>query len=322
MSSISVISTVYNGKRYLEDYFLSIHNQTFTDYELILIDDGSIDGSGEICDDHAKKDSRIKVVHQNNQGLAAARNTAVKLTNSEWITFVDCDDVVHPRYLEILYEGIIRYNVSISGVGVFETKEIPLVYKDDIDDVWGKYLITENFLMEDICGGYFGQIAAAKLIHKDLLIKSPFTNGRVFEDNAVVKKWVYNAGTIAYCDECLYFYRINNTGLSKGDFNARKVEDVLWARDEIINFYKQKGLKKAYSQAEQNYILFAINLYFKLRKIDKENAEKLKKRTIARYRRDKEFIDFSKENKLFIFELEHPKLMWLYWMLNRIIKRK
>ncbi len=319
MPEISVISTVYNGEKYLDDYFLSMANQTFDDYELIIINDGSTDESGRICEEYTKKDSRIKLFHQNNQGLAAARNNAVGYASADWIAFVDCDDMIHPKYLEILYEGVKQQNVLISGASVLEFANTSCIKTKDVDPVWKKYDVSESFLMGDLCSSAFGQIACAKLINKKLLINNLFTNGRIFEDNAVVKKWIYYAGSIVFTESYLYYYRINNSGLSKSTLNAKKVEDVLWSRDEIIDFYKQKGLRNAYIEAERSYILFAASLYHKLRKVDRRNAYKLKKKTLKRYNEDKSFVVFSKKNKLFVFEMKYPKLMWLYWKIKGIM---
>ncbi len=319
MPTLSIISTVYNGAQYLEDYFFSIASQTLTDYELILIDDGSTDESGLICDKHANTDSRIHVVHQENQGLAEARNIALNLVSTEWITFVDCDDTIHPCYLEILYRGIKENNVMLSGVGVLKTESIPRKSTYEVFADWKKYVVDEAFLLDKLAGDSFGQIACAKLINVQFLQKYPFTKGRVFEDNAVVKKWLYEAGTIAYDNNKLYFYRMNIEGLSAGSFNNKKVEDVLWSRDEIIDFYKEKGLHEAYIQAEINYILFAINLYFKLKKTDEKNAKILKKRILDRYKTDRAFVNFSRENKRFVNELKHPRLMWIYWRIKAIM---
>ncbi len=319
MPQISVISTVYNGTQYLEDYFLSLASQSFTDYELILIDDGSTDGSGDICDRFAKKDSRVRVFHQNNQGLGAARNIAVGYACTDWITFVDCDDVIHPDYLKTLYKGVKEYGALLCGVGVFESENISFDNETDVSLTLRRYVVDEDFIMSDLCSGFFGQIGCAKLIYKDILINNPFTKGRLFEDNAVVKKWICDAENVVYIDRKLYCYRINNLGLSKGELTIEKVQDILWARDEIINYYKHRGFNKAYCQAEQRYIMSSIDLYFKLHKINRSNSRTLKKQIVERYNEDKSFINFSKENKLFVFEMKHPVLMWLYWKLKSMM---
>lgn len=318
MPQVSIIVPVYNSEKYLRDCLDSILNQTFSDYELILVDDGSTDCSGNICDEYSKTDNRICVYHQKNRGQAAARNFAVTVSNAEWLAFVDSDDVIHPQYLERLMKCI------DSGAGVCcclmkEEEKISAFSELEQRIKYSKHTVDEVFMMGEVASGIAGFVVWAKILKKSIIENHPFTEGRVFEDNAVVKKWLYTAREITILEEPLYHYRINYSGTSKGSFDAKKVEDVLWSRDEIIDFYKEKGLHKAYEQAEIDYILFAINLYFKLRKTDEENAERLKKIILERYKKDKTFIDFSKENQLFVFELKYPKLMWLYWKIKAIM---
>ena len=119
MPKISVIVPVNNVEKYLHECIYSILAQTFTDFELILINDGSLDNSGAICDEYANKDKRITVIHQENQGQAAARNTAIAIAKGEWIHFVDSDDLIHPQMLELLY-GAVDESTQISMCGVYQ----------------------------------------------------------------------------------------------------------------------------------------------------------------------------------------------------------
>ena len=100
MPKISIIIPVYNSENYLIDCLESVRNQVFNDFEVILVDDGSKDGSSEICDDYCKKDPRFRVIHKQNGGVASARNTGLSVANGEWIAFVDSDDQVLPGYLD------------------------------------------------------------------------------------------------------------------------------------------------------------------------------------------------------------------------------
>ena len=115
MPQISVIVPVYKVEPYLRRCVDSILAQTFTDFELILVDDGSPDNSGAICDEYAQKDARVHVIHQENGGLSAARNAGIDWvfahSDSQWLTFVDSDDWVHPEYLERLYHAVLEHNV-------------------------------------------------------------------------------------------------------------------------------------------------------------------------------------------------------------------
>lgn len=105
---VSVIVPVYNVKPYLNEALDSVINQTYRNQEIILIDDGSTDGSGEICDEYATRDNRIKVIHQTNQGLSAARNAGLDIMHGSVISFLDSDDAFHPQMIEIMLHEMIQ----------------------------------------------------------------------------------------------------------------------------------------------------------------------------------------------------------------------
>lgn len=115
---VSVIVPVYNVKDYLEACIESIVNQSFDDFELILIDDGSSDGSSDICDIEASKDKRIRVIHKENEGVSVARNTGIECAGCEWITFIDSDDTVEKDYLKILYQKAQRVECDLITSGI------------------------------------------------------------------------------------------------------------------------------------------------------------------------------------------------------------
>ena len=125
MPEISVIVPVYKVEKYIHRCIDSILNQTFRDFELIMVDDGSPDNCGAICDEYAAKDNRVVVIHQENGGLSAARNAGIDWaftnSNSEWLNFIDSDDWVHPEYLQKLYDAAKCNNVSVSVCGFERT---------------------------------------------------------------------------------------------------------------------------------------------------------------------------------------------------------
>lgn len=120
---ISVIVPVYNVEKYLSRCIDSILSQTFTDFELLLVDDGSTDKSGEICDEYAKTDARIKVFHTENRGVSAARNLGIKEASADWISFVDSDDWVEDKYLSDLYGEGFSHDECIVCQSVFMENE-------------------------------------------------------------------------------------------------------------------------------------------------------------------------------------------------------
>ena len=129
---ISIIVPVYNVGHYLARCIDSIIHQTFEDFEVLLIDDGSTDKSGNICDEYALKDQRIKVIHKVNGGVSTARNAGLKNASGEYISFVDADDSIHPRFLELLYQTITSYNADIAFCD-YKTRNNTIISDDDSD---------------------------------------------------------------------------------------------------------------------------------------------------------------------------------------------
>lgn len=125
MPEISIIVPVYQAEAYLTDCIDSILNQTFQDFEVLLVDDGSPDHCGEICEDYARKDGRIRVIHQTNQGQAAARNHAMAIARGRWLCFVDSDDAVHPQMVELLYRQVKEGNAAVSMCAMLESAALP-----------------------------------------------------------------------------------------------------------------------------------------------------------------------------------------------------
>ncbi len=120
---ISIIIPVYNVERYLRECIDSIIAQTYKNLEIILVDDGSSDKSGEICDEYSKKDSRIKVIHKKNGGLSDARNVALDITKGDYIGFIDSDDYIEKDMFQILYNLAEEYNAEISSISFYKMLE-------------------------------------------------------------------------------------------------------------------------------------------------------------------------------------------------------
>lgn len=260
MPEISVIVPVYNCEKYLHRCIESILKQTFKDFELILIDDGSKDGSGAICDEYAKTDKRIKVIHKTNAGQAAARNDGVNTSAAEWIHFTDADDAENPYILEFLYKAAKENNVKISVCDCIENEQMPTnfferpAYSCEIinadDESLSKLSGNENKCYWVIWG---------KLIKKEIISKIPFTQGRFYEDNEVCCKWLCEARKIAICSAKMYFYYINAEGTTKSDFNYKQL-DYLWALEQQIKFFRKKKYKITKEKICRMYFSAAINL--------------------------------------------------------------
>ena len=234
MPEVSVIVPVYKVEPYLHQCVDSILNQTFTDFELILVDDGSPDNCGVICDEYAKRDNRVHVIHQKNGGPAAARNSGidwvVSNSDSEWISFVDSDDWVHPNYLAYLYRAAKENNVKVSVC------DFQLVKKR----VEAFDLVDYHCSIDSWEGHIFNVYVFNKLYSKELFNVFRFPAGKSFEDEFLTYKLVSQYPNIAHvsCILCYYFY--NNEGVSKKPFSLKNM-DAVEAFSERVEYYRERG---------------------------------------------------------------------------------
>lgn len=241
---ISVVLPIYNVENYIEKCIESILNQTYSNIEIILVDDGSPDSCPEMCDEYAKKDKRVRVVHKENGGLSDARNAGIKVASGEYITFVDSDDYVDRDYIEFLYNTIEKENADIaigahrvlydSGKiiekathenSILEPKEVleRILYDDGIDlSAWGK--LYKMSLFEDI----------------------KFPKGRLFEDSATTYMLIDKAKKIAINSESKYNYIIRKDSISNAKFSPKKM-DLITSTKEMTEYVKNKypDLEKA-----------------------------------------------------------------------------
>lgn len=269
---ISVIIPVYKCEEYLENCVNSIHGQTFSDFEIILVDDGSPDNSGKICDDLAEKYDNITVLHQENQGQAAARNNGVKIARGEWLHFVDCDDSLHPQMLESLYNAVSEDNVKLAMCSAVQDERLT----DDFNCLKNVKFKTSQMTEDNIfnlCKNekYYYWVVWGKLIHKSIYEKFPLTEGRIYEDNAIVCKWLHEAKKVALTNAPLYFYYINTSGTTKKAFTEKQL-DVLWAFREQIEFFHSLGYQKMTEHLATYYFEISANMYHRAKT---ENAKEL-----------------------------------------------
>lgn len=323
MPKISIIIPVYNTEQYLRRCVDSVLAQTFTDFECILIDDGSPDNCPAICDEYAEKDCRIRVIHQENQGQAAARNHAVRRAQSEWICFIDSDDIIHPQMLERLYDAAIESRANLSMCSAAEADDIP----DNFFKTFEKLHYTSITLDEQQLlaiydqGIHRGWVVWAKLIRKNIVQNNIFTEGKIYEDNAVVCRWLIEAGMVSDITDRLYFYRINQQGTTKSPFQLKKL-DSLWALCEMINFFDILGYKKLKTRFCSMYMESSIGYYWSvLNELGlREVAENIKRQMHQMMRKNCQYIRLTRSRRLAVYEIFYPKVMRLYWLYQASIQ--
>ena len=327
MIDISVIIPVYNVEKYLRRCIDSILNQSFTNYELILIDDGSRDSSGDICDEYSKKYKQIKVFHQENKGQAAARNKGILNALGEWIVFVDADDMIQCQMLEYLYRAVTSTHTLIASCKAIEGEICPEDFNLEQKYECTVVCADEKRLLQwcsnsniDIADKYIYWIVWGKLIHKSLLEKFPFKEGRIYEDNAIVFRWLFEAGKIACCDNIMYFYFMNKNGTTKGSYSIRKL-DWLWALEEQFRFYKKINYYKMVDAIGIRFMREAVCEYDNIEKYlkDKKSLKKIRGKLLRFWFRERKRISISREEILDIFTHIYPRQMQLLWHIKKKI---
>ncbi|MBO5272135.1 MAG: glycosyltransferase [Muribaculaceae bacterium] len=235
---ISVIVPVSDVGGYVETCVDSILNQSYKNIELILVDDGSVDGSGAICDNYANKYDHIKVLHQDNVGPGAARNAGIEIMTGEYVTFVDADDVIHREYLSSLYKLLEIEKADVSTVSFvrFDDNDVlptiaprsPLkLFETGVDAV-------ESMLYQQ---GFIDNSPCAKLYASRLFDTCRFNEGILYEDLATIPRVICGAKKVATTTTPMYFYRRRNTSIT-GTFTLKRC-DVLDVVDELEAYMKQ-----------------------------------------------------------------------------------
>ena len=317
-SIISVIVPVYNTEKYLRRCLDSILAQTFTDYELILVDDGSTDGSGVICDRYEARDDRIHVIHQSNEGVAAARNAGLDwvFANSEskWLGFVDSDDWVHPRFLELLLGAAESENTLISAcefrsvASCAEPEKLP------------EHIITSIETPETILTHGEMKIYSYlwdKLYWKDLWREIRFPLGRTWEDIAIGYKLLFSVQTVSKLHAPLYYYYMNAEGITRSPWSPAKLDQLL-AMESMLSdpVVKARGsfylVLKRYELAVLSSYIDEIRAAEGIGKGEKRRylapIEKKLRRRLRAYRGE-----LDNTTRKWMWRNAHPTLSWSYW---------
>ena len=200
---VSIIVPVYKVEKYLRTCINSVLHQSYTSWELILVDDGSPDDSGEICDEYANRDARIKVIHKSNAGVAAARNSAVGMAVGEYISFLDGDDYLHPDYIRNMVHLMCLYDADIVQCGYVRGKETAF------PAFCGKETVKCYTMHDVFTQGIAKIIVWGKLYRKGILKEIRIPEGHFFEDDLVTWRWYYAADKTVVTSRPYYYYTCN-----------------------------------------------------------------------------------------------------------------
>lgn len=261
---ISVLMPVYNVEKYLRQCLDSILAQSYSDYEVVLVNDGSTDQSGAICDAYAAQHDCIRVIHQKNAGVAQARNTLLAAARGEYITFVDSDDAIEPTYLEVLMRDLQETgaDISICTWSEFSDEgvrtELTWDGKEQGFQLWTtQQAVTRLFYQKTIDNNPWG-----KLYTRAVLQDVVFPAGKVYEDLAVIYQIFLKAKRICYRPEALYLYRCNTRGISQSVFSPRRM-DLIDVAERVYSDVEKRF--PDYLQAARARVLRAfIHVYLQI----------------------------------------------------------
>lgn len=240
MDQISIVVPVYNVENCLSYCVESLRQQTYKNIEIILVDDGSTDSSGEICDQYAREDDRIKVLHIENGGLSNARNTGVKESSTDWIVFIDSDDYYDHRAIEYLVELRDKYRVDLVATPVIEVRDYE--NSDFLGDFREKYsgkLDRRIALEQMFYGNYVGTHSGGKLYKKEILLRFPYPNGMLYEDLALAYEHIASCENIAVSVLNLYKYYRRPGSIVNSKYS-----------DRLLDFYKAMEWNRSYVERD------------------------------------------------------------------------
>lgn len=238
MAKISIIIPVYQVEKYLPACLDSVVKQNFQDWEAICVDDGSPDNCGKILAEYAKKDRRIKVITQKNQGVSAARNNALVATTGEYICFLDSDDELHPDFLTKMYDIASTTSSDIVSCDFTKTS-FDLSDKSSHSNPQIYASVFDCFLR---CSPKIISAVWAKLYKKDILNNIRFPSQEIGEDLVFLYQALYQAKQGAYLPEKLYFYRRRENSATLGSFSEKKILGNIQTAVCWHNYFKDKAL--------------------------------------------------------------------------------
>ena len=289
---ISVVIPIYNVQEFLPKCIDSVINQTYDNLEIILVDDGSPDDSGYICDKYKAKDSRIKVIHKKNGGLSDARNVGIENSNGKYICFVDSDDIIHKDFIKCQYENIVKTRSDISVCLFEQFFEESSIKETEVENVETQEFDNNQLILKIFEKNNIHYICACtKLYKKSLFEDLRFDVGRLHEDEFIVYKIFSRCKNAVFVKAPLYFYRARQGSITRTSTFKEKNLDAFYSVESCYNFfvgtdYEQLALNRLINSiayiycgakrrvTEKHIFKFLLEQYKKYYKINKSKLLK------------------------------------------------
>lgn len=303
---VSIIIPVYNVEQFLDRCIYSVIQQSYKLLEIILVDDGSTDNSGKLCEEYVSKDSRIQVLHKKNGGLSSARNAGMDIMSGEFFTFIDSDDWVEIDYIKELMKNIHEEDIDIVQCGY-------CVRNDDKKRTYDAHIFEELLVTKtDILDSFFKTqnlktMACMKLYRAEPFQNIRFVNGRNNEDTIFFADYIDRIKYIKIIDKIMYNYYINSNSIMHAPLNKKKVDDAFFSAEYILNkCYTNFPDYSLYMM--RNICNISVGLYMQL-----ENAEMNTPLGTYILKKFDEYYPIIK-GKTYIFNC---KIYWKFKIFNR-----
>lgn len=278
---ISVVVPVYKVEDYLKKCVDSIINQTYTNLEIFLVDDGSPDNCGKICDEYQEKDKRIKVIHKENGGLSDARNSAIDQAKGELITFIDSDDYIENDYIELLYNNLKNNDCDISTCSYqcFYDK-VELDKTDEKITVFTSEEALENmFYQKQTTTSAWGKLYKIKLFNE---VRYP--KGKICEDLDTTYKLFAKSKKIVISSLKKYYYLQRTNSIINSKFSTKRMDAIDFAK-KTVKFIKQK-YPKILQSAYNRLFMEAVFIIIQIPKTEYKKEQNELKKIIKKYRKE------------------------------------
>ena len=293
---VSIIIPAYNAEKYIAFCLDTVTAQTHSNLEIIVVDDGSKDSTGKICDEYAEKDSRIKVIHQENKGLSAARNAALDIMHGEYRAFIDSDDFIDPKYVETLLKMCLDNNSLISACLALDTSERKLA---DLGMNNKTKTIASLQLLQDLSHlDLYCDTVISKMFAGSLFKTLRFPVGIIYEDSYIILSLIEKAKNITFSEDTLYYYFLSPNSIMRSDFSDKNF-DILLAYDQKIKVLKRNGCEKSLQRVYSEYIYRVARMKGLLKYSPNFSPERKKEKMKVLNDKYKELSKINKNNPYF-----------------------
>lgn len=299
---VSIIIPVYNIKNYLNECVESVINQSYKNIEIIIVDDGSSDGSNKICDFFKQKDNRIKVFHKKNGGLSDARNYGMNRCSGEYICFIDGDDAIPQKYVENLLIPAVNNNadMAITDAIVFESSRRKIDYgTEPICEIWGSEECMKEMLIANKCG----HSAWGKLYKKEIWNDIKFPEGKLYEDYLTLYRVVAKCNKIIFLSTPMYYYRKRGDSIMNSRVSEKKLSIVEISEDVTKYICEYSEDLITYAVYRQTVIL--LKTMDEIISLGLNNYSKYQEMIMAiMYRNKQKFLEYNKARKIDVIKFK------------------